>query len=323
LLHVLIVGCGNMGGRFDENMNISSPPVTHAGAYKNDGHFYVQGCVDVDDKRRYEFKNFWEIPDEGKTIQELLKRKKQYDLVSICTPTALHGKDLEDVLEFNPMAVFCEKPMTSSVADSKKLMNLYEKRGVLLAINYSRRWDPSIIQLKEIINSESFGKLCCVSAVYNGGILNNGSHMLDLFICLFGELHIEKVGPTMGNSNDLTIPFWLQTSSGIMLQVSCSSNNDYSLFEIQFIFSCGVLSMETGGLYWRKREATESNQFSGYKTAEKEERIPGKYLNSMALAIDNIYRSIKHGDLLLSDARSSIRTQKLCEDIISRSKITS
>jgi predicted dehydrogenase len=60
-LRVMIVGCGNIAGGFDEGCPPERPPYTHAGAYAGDGRFELLACVEPDEKRRVEFMSAWNV----------------------------------------------------------------------------------------------------------------------------------------------------------------------------------------------------------------------------------------------------------------------
>lgn len=316
-LTVLIVGCGNIAGVFDQDRASGYLPYTHAGAYIRDDRFVVAACVEPDDGRREAFMSAWQVPVGFQSIDELLNGDMRVDVISICSPTSCHAHDLEVALRLKPRLIFCEKPITVSLADTERLVMECSKAGIHLAVNYTRRWDPSILKLRSDIGGGEWGQLRSVVGFYNKGILNNGSHMLDLLYWLVGPMEIIKVGRPVQDffSSDPTVPVWLESNQGIQIHIACAHAEDYAIFELQLVFSLGVLTMEEGGMFWRERHVVDSDTFKGYRKLEEGVRRPGKYPQAMLQAVDNIYRTITQGAPLVSSGQSALAAQRTCEEI--------
>jgi len=313
-----MIGCGNIAGKFDEGQSPDDLPFTHAGAYKQDGRFTITACADPDDKRRAEFMAAWAVSTGFRSIDEALASGLRFDIISICSPTSCHAADLTQALRLKPKLIFCEKPVTRSLAETEKMVAACRNAAIPLAVNYTRRWDPDILRLKKDMLAEKWGQLRSVSGVYNKGILNNGSHMLDLLHFLVGSLDLINVGHPVYDffSDDPTIPVWLKTTQhDVPIQLVGAHAQDYAIFELQLIFSLGVLTMEDGGLFWRERRAVESAKFKGYRMLETDVRRAGENPRAMLKAVDNIYRAINQGEALASTGESALDAQRLCEQI--------
>jgi predicted dehydrogenase len=320
-LRVLIVGCGNIAGIFDENRPANEIPLTHAGAYLRDGRFKLIACVEPNDQRRLNFMAAWNIPVGFRSISETLKSELRFDVISICSPTSSHAADVETALRMNPRLIFCEKPITLSLAASEKIVNACKRAGVLLAVNYSRRWDPDVLKLASNIKSGGWGTLRAVTGWYSKGISNNGSHMLDLLHMLLGPLTIIQVGRMVHDffPDDPSIPVWLENSAGVPIHLTCGHAGDYARFELQFMFSMGVLSMEDGGLRWRTRAVIESETFKGYQGLTEGISKTGEYPTVMLNAVNNIHDSITGRGALSSTGETAMVVQRWCQIIKERS----
>lgn len=316
-LRVLIVGCGNIAGRFDEGRPRASEPLTHAGGFAQDPRFVLAACVDPDAKRREAFMAAWRIPAGFESLAAALVAGERFDVISICSPTVCHESDLETAIDHSPRMIFCEKPVTPSAEVTERLVAECAARQVALAVNYTRRWDPEIAALRADILAQKWGPLRSVAAVYNKGVLNNGSHLIDLLHLILGPLEIVTVGRPVSDylADDPSIPAWLETAAGTPIQIGCGHAGDYALFEIQFIFADGVLAMEEGGMAWRWRRAVDSENFKGYRTLTGGETQPGSYRSSMRRAIDNIHHAIRDRATLASTGASALVTQRLCEKL--------
>lgn len=316
-LRVLIVGCGNIAGVFDQGRSPSDLPLTHAGAYTRDGRFNLAVCVEPDDNRRAEYMAAWDVPVGFRTIDEILDSDYRFDIISICSPTTCHAHDLEIALRLKPRLIFCEKPITTSLAETERLVEECRKNNILFTVNYSRRFDPDIAKLQADMLAGRWGQLRSVVGCYNKGILNNGSHMLDLLNLLVGSMVIVKVGKPINDffSSDPTVPVWLEGAKGLPVHLVCGHAEDYAIFELQLLFSQGTLTMEEGGMFWRERRAKDSATFKGYRVLDEGVRRAGEYPRAMLQAVDNIFHAINQGKPLASTGESALVAQHICEQI--------
>lgn len=322
-LRVLIVGCGNIAGVFDQGRSASDLPYTHAGAYVRDGRFKITVCVEPDDKRRAEFMAAWNVPVGFRSIDELLDTEEHFDVISICSPTIFHSHDLEIALRLAPKLIFCEKPITTSLADTERLVEECRKANIPMAVNYTRRWDPAVVKLQTSIHSGQWGVLRSVIGLYNKGILNNGSHMFDLLHLFVGPMNISKIGEPVYDffPNDPTVAVWLQGPQGVPIHIACSHADDFAVFELQLIFSHGMVIMEDGGFVWRERRAIDNVNYKGYRKLAEGERYPGGYPHAMLGAVDNFYRAINKGDALASTGASALSAQRLCAQVLHQASL--
>lgn len=322
-LRVLIVGCGNIAGGFDLGRPSGYLPYTHVGAYVADGRFDLAACVEPDDNRRSEFMAAWGLSAGFRSINEILASGNQFDVISICSPTDCHAYDLEIALQLKSRLIFCEKPLTKSVEETQRLVEECAQSNIQLAVNYTRRWDADISALRAAMQAGQWGQLRSVVAYYNKGILNNGSHMLDLLHLLIGAMQIIKVGKPINDffADDPTVPVWLADSQGIPVLLACGHAEDYAVFELQLVFSGGMVIMEEGGLFWCERSVLVSETFKGYRRLEAGVRRAGQYPGAMLNAVDNIYRAIKQGDPLASTGESALAAQRVCEKIKRQAEI--
>lgn len=316
-LAVLIVGCGNIAGVFDQSRREVDCPLTHAGAYSRDNRFEIVACVEPDNDCRINFMDFWSIPNGFRKIDDVLGSDLHFDVISICSPTVCHSHDLDVSLHLHPKLIFCEKPATASIEDTKRCVDVFHLHNILLGVNHSRRFDPDISILQANMLEGKWGELRSVIGCYNKGILNNGSHMIDLLHLLVGPMRVVKVGKPVEDffQDDPTVPVWLKNEQGIPIQLSCAHAADYAVFELQFIFSRGILTMEDGGLYWRERQIIDSDIYKGYRVLSEGVRRAGQYPRAMMQAVDNIYDAITKGTQLASTGETALQAQQMCEKI--------
>ena len=257
----------------------------------------------------------WSVSIGFASLEEAVAADIRCDVVSICSPTACHTDDLAQVLEMRPRLVFCEKPVTPTVAQTAALVARCDELGIPLAINHNRRWDPALVMLRGELQAGRRGALRSVTGFYNKGILNNGSHMFDLLHYLLGDLAVVAVGRPVQDypADDPTFPIWLSAAGDVPVFIACGDARDYALFELQLVFSGGIVSIEDGGQRWRERRAEESTVFKGYRMLDAGRFLPGADDASMLAAIDNIHRHLYHGDTVACTGHTALAAQRLCE----------
>ncbi len=322
IANVLIVGCGNIAGGFDEQRPADAPPLSHAGAYRAHGSFKLLGCVEPDATKRQAFMQRWGVQHGFADMHAAGESGLQADVVSICSPTACHHGDALKALSLSPRLIFCEKPLCENQALASEVVQGCATQGVLLAVNHNRRWDLGVTQIRNEINAGVWGALRSATGIYNKGVLNNGSHMLDLMRDLLGPLQVHSVGQPISDfwPNDPSIPALLRTAQGACVALNCGHAADYALFELQLTLENGCLTMEDGGLRWCIRRAGPSTHFAGYRALADAQTIQGQYMQTMSRAVANIYDALMSGAELASTGQSALETQLLCEEIRQLSK---
>lgn len=314
---VLLIGCGNMGGGFDLNNQNSSAPLTHAAGYMQNENFQLIACLDPHESRRTTVAKKWGIPYQFSSINELLNNPQSYDIVSICSPTDEHATHIQTAIQLKPKLIFCEKPITPSFEETKRMVELCRTHDVGLMVNYSRYWDPSIEKLQMQIDHHEWGELRSVVAHYNKGLLNNGSHMMGILLKIFGSIKVITADNIFFDSSlsDPTVAAFLKTKNGVPIYLNPTHANDFSLFELELYFSKGVVKMLEGGLSWQVQKPIEHQHYSGYKKLDSPNNYQGNYLMAMSLAIKNIYEYLTNGQRLLCSGSDALAIQNICETI--------
>jgi predicted dehydrogenase len=315
MLKVLIAGCGNIAGGFDHDRVGTATPFSHAGAYTRHGGFAMTACVEPDRSKREAFMRRWSVAQGFDTMGQAAAAGGHVDVISICSPTASHHQDVLAAVRMAPRLVFCEKPVTTSAARTRELIDRCAEAGVLLAVNYTRRWDPDVARLAVELRAGVWGAIRSVAASYNKGVLNNGSHMIDLLHLLLGRLELRHAERPIQDmlADDPSIPAVLTAAGDVTVHLCCGNASDYSLFELQLVTEKGVITMEDGGLHWRIRTAVPSPNFSGYRALDEGVRRQGGLAGATLAAVTQIYEVLQNGGILSSTGANALEAQHLCE----------
>jgi len=144
------------------------------------------------------------------THEEMIKHP-EIDVVIVCTPNFLN-KELTIRALNAGKHVFCEKPPCFTAQDMEDIIDAETKSGKKLMYGFNHRHHDSIIRMKELIDSNEYGKILWMRGRYGksvtadyfnewrakkdlagGGILmDQGIHMLDLFLYLGGDFDTIK-----------------------------------------------------------------------------------------------------------------------------------
>ena len=140
----------------------------------------------------------------------------EIDAVFICTPNYLNKPLTIQSLKAGKH-VFCEKPPAFTAKDVEEIRAIEKKSGKLLMYGFNHRHHASIKHMKKIVDEKEFGKVLWMRGRYGksvdqsfyqnwraikkyagGGILiDQGIHMLDLFLYLGGDF--DSVHATVSN----------------------------------------------------------------------------------------------------------------------------
>ncbi len=161
-----------------------------------------------------------------------LCKDSEIELIVITTPDPLHFPFAKMALEAGKHVVV-EKPFTQSYEQAIELMEISEKKDLLLSVFQNRRWDSDFLTVQEVIKKEMLGRLVDYeshfdryrnfiqedtwkeSADAGAGILFNlGSHMIDQALVLFGmpesvyaDLRILRDGGNVNDSFDVILRY--------------------------------------------------------------------------------------------------------------------
>ena len=91
--------------------------------------------------------------------------KQGIEAVAIVTPNHLHYPVAREFLK-RGIHVICDKPLTSTLADAKKLVRLVEKESALFVLTYNYTGYPLVRQARDMVLSGRLGELRLVQVEY-------------------------------------------------------------------------------------------------------------------------------------------------------------
>ncbi|MCH2077529.1 MAG: Gfo/Idh/MocA family oxidoreductase [Rhodobacteraceae bacterium] len=91
--------------------------------------------------------------------------KEGIEAVSIVTPNHVHYKAAREFLK-RGIHVICDKPLTSTLADAKKLVKAAESSDALFVLTHNYTGYPMVRQAREMVESGDIGKVRVVQVEY-------------------------------------------------------------------------------------------------------------------------------------------------------------
>lgn len=161
-----IVGCGAMGE-------------DHARAYREDERTSVTAAAEPDDGTRKSFADEYDVSRTFAGYESMLK-ETDLDIVSVCTWSSTHARITVDAAEAGVAGVFCEKPMATSLGEAQAMIEAAERNDVVLTVGHQRRYHPVHETVRKLIADGAIGTPTLVRAAHADGLLNWGSHLIDL-----------------------------------------------------------------------------------------------------------------------------------------------
>ncbi len=118
-----------------------------------------------------EFGSKYNVPNRYDDYRKMFEAEK-LDLVSVCVPNFLHKEIVLAAVDAGIKNIVCEKPLATSVADGKEMVDACTKNNVKLM--YAEDWifAPALVRAKEIVDEGGIGKLLYVKAKES----HNGTH---------------------------------------------------------------------------------------------------------------------------------------------------
>ena len=297
-LKFAILGCGKIAPR-------------HATEIKKHGEL-IAVCDIIPEKadqlaKEFGAKAFYH-PDE------LYKNSSAIDVVAVCTPNGLHTEHSITAL-LNGAHVLCEKPLSISATDGRRMIEVAEKTGKKLFVVKSTRYNPAIAALKMALDEKKMGQLysfqlncfwnrppAYYAGSWRGTELDGGtlftqfSHYIDALLWLLGD--ISQVSGFRKNlahhdsilSEDTGIVA-LEIQSGLIGGLNWSVNTYRENMEVSLTLIAEKATIELGGGYMNELKYQASGDLLLDTPVEGAANDYGFYKGSMSNH-DQVYENL-------------------------------
>ncbi|GIX06111.1 MAG: hypothetical protein KatS3mg115_0514 [Candidatus Poribacteria bacterium] len=184
-----IVGCGRMGGFIDDEMvgrPYFTPPYCHAGAYRAVPEVELVAAADIVPEKARALAERWEVPRWYTDYREMIQRE-QPEILSITTRPDTHAEILLFAAEQGVRAIYCEKPLCTSMEEADAMLRAVQERGIAFNLGVNRRFQEGYRRMRQLIQEGAIGELQVVSAYSSGSAYWTHSHTVDLLLFLAGD----------------------------------------------------------------------------------------------------------------------------------------
>lgn len=269
-----VIGLGNIGFKF--TLDLKRKGVwSHVDAYKKCKQTDLSGVVDVSPDNLDFFQSRERDIPAFSSVKELFENVPGIDIVSVCVPSEHHFAVCMEVLKYDIKAIFCEKPLSVSVDESKDLVQKAREKGVLLAVNYTRRWESVYSHVQAMIKKGDIGVLKTIHGIYPERVYTVGSHLFDVILMLTDLKPLTISAVESARRDDPCLSGWIKFEKDLVATFTTTGAKENLIFEIDLIGERGRLKILENGANIEWSLFKESNRYSGYmEEARQEIRLP-------------------------------------------------
>lgn len=318
LLTAAVVGLGNIGQGYDYDLVADGRILTHASAFAAHPRIELIGGVDPDPCQRKRFAQKFSArayPDI-----ESMQEACCPEIIALSTPTIQHSQTFKQLMAGKPRAIICEKPIAPRLSEAREMVQIAADYGCVMLVNYVRRFEPGTRALADSIRQGRFGEIYKGSVWYSKGLLNNGSHFIDLLCFIFGipvEVEYVRMGREWNGIDpepDCCLRF-----GGTEIYLLSARDECYSLHSMELVGTKGMVSYLRGGEEILARFSVADPVSPGEATLE---HLGERYQSDMNRyqwhVLEALIKHLDTGHPLASDGKSALNTLSIIEAVLSR-----
>jgi len=280
----IVIGCGWIGAE-EKDYPKTIQPATHAGAYKSHPRIELAGLVDVNPRKLSTAQKFFPGTPSFNSAKEMFKKIKP-DIVSIATPTNSHSQLVQLAAQFKTKAIICEKPISNSLKEAKKMIKACQNNKSLLFINHQRRFDPLMQEWRNKVKNGLIGNILQASCYYYNGLLNNGTHCIDLLRFFLGEISWVQAttnSKTSISKNDKNVDALIGFKNNARVTIQSLSKN-YGFLNFYFYGTKGRITLKNLGYEVEYKKLIKNKYYKNrYQLSKsiKQEGRPRSFMKPM------------------------------------------
>lgn len=258
-----LIGCSRMGAFIDNEVtgHPAHPlPYSHAAGYEAVKRTKLIACSDLRPEVMAQVGLRYGIARESQYLdyKEMIRREKP-DIVSIATQPEGRADIVRFAAEQGVKAIYCEKAMAASMAESEAIVAAIEQHGVAFNLSTQRRWSEGYVIFRRFIESQELGVLKSLVSYSTGTLFNTGSHCFDLLNYLNGDTPVQWVQASLTTpdsyfngevvTEDPIGHGIIQYANG----VTAYALNTIRTAEFEAVFENGILASTNNGVDWHLR----------------------------------------------------------------------
>ena len=295
------------------------------------------------------YKNLLKLGYKSVYVYDILKRKirglktvnslsleilKGFKIVLICNPTNLHIKTALKCAQAG-CHLFIEKPLSNSLAGTKELEKICQKKKLVNMVACNMRFEPAINKIKSMLDKKFLGKVYTIYLEYGrylpyqrpgvdyrkvyaankkmgGGIILDNIHEFDLLFWFNNFKKIKKINFVYDTLSNLKIDVEdicnasIQFKNGLVGNIRCDYLQQYKHRNLKIIGAKGNLVWEfRNNLLWFE-------YYKNRKEIRKKIKIKGKstgdpYLKEIKYFLDCVAKKKRN----FNDIATSLHVLKI------------
>jgi len=294
---------------------------THAQVLRDHPAFDWVAVVDPSADARAVASSRWGVPVTAPSLSEL-PNALSIEIAVIATPPETRAGLLDQLPSLR--AVLVEKPLGVDLAAATSFVDECNKRGIVGAINFPRRYDSGLVRLAMGECVQLIGKPQAVFGTYGNGLRNNGSHLIDLVRMLLGPVidahavmrgrrFIE--GPIAGDSN---FPFTLFLENALTVAIQPLVFSAYREVGLDIWGETGRIQLLHESLTLLTTPVVDNRQLTGAHELQHEASVLRHTELGLALyqAYDNLAASLSGKANLLCPLEEGLATMRIVENLM-------
>jgi UDP-N-acetyl-2-amino-2-deoxyglucuronate dehydrogenase len=198
-----IIGCGSIAR-------------AHAHGWTNCEHTSLVALADITPEARQEFGDqFGVAPDKRYADFREMLDKEDLDIVSVCLWHGQHAPTVVAAAARRPKLILCEKPMATNLGEAEQMIVACQRNKVKLAIGHQRRFLPGWNEARRLVAEGAIGKPIRLWSIVADGLLNWGTHTIDMMRFIMGDPAITAVVGSVQRQTD-------RHERGLRIEDSCA-----------------------------------------------------------------------------------------------------
>jgi len=320
---VLIVGLGNVGMGYDLKPLRKDFILTHAKAFQIHKQFLLVGGVDLDNSKRMMFEEKFSLP-AFEDIKSAIYSTSP-DLLVVSTPTnTICDLITELIRDYKIKLILAEKPFSYNLNTAQKIAKLSKLNNCKLFINYIRRSEIGVKQVKNFIANNKLSSPIKGNVWYSKGLFNTASHFINLLQYLFGKVTSYKI-LGVENIDTQTLNSGLNDYFGVDFEVKFSNakftfqsidKNNFFYNSIEMFGKDFKLNYDYSGESIHIKKFTPGENLQNYNIISKNGNFIENDLKKIQLQVVNqMSEFLKGNDFELCSVDDALETLKVLNGI--------
>ena len=315
-LKAAVVGLGQIGMGYDYDLDPEKYILTHSQAIQTHPAFELMGGIDISDDNRKRFEKNFNRPSFAEINNDT--RFADLDLMVVAVSTVAHLEIVKIIVSIlTPKLILIEKPLSFSFDEAKEIVRITENNNIIIAVNYCREYEPGHRILYKRINSDELGNPLKAVCWYSKGIVNNGTHFIQLLANFMGgiiDIKIIDEGRKWDNIDpEPTLEIIYENGHAYFIP---AREENYSLFEMEIIGPKGKIKYYNGGSHYDWWKVSDDSVLKDYRKLKTKPSNTTTDVNKYQYHVyNNIAEYFEGNSNLYCDGKSALKTAQILDQI--------